>query len=36
MTEKIIGCAYKVDNILGHGFLVKVFENALIIEDRVD
>jgi GxxExxY protein len=29
MTEKIIGCAYKVSNCLGPGFLEKVYENAM-------
>ena len=29
ITEKIIGCAYKVMNGLGCGFLEKVYENAL-------
>lgn len=29
VTEKIIGCAYKVSNGLGSGFLEKVYENAL-------
>lgn len=28
ITEKIIGCAYKVSNTLGNGFLEKVYENA--------
>lgn len=28
----IIGCAYKVHNTLGTGFLEKVYENALMIE----
>jgi len=32
ITEKIIGCAYKVSNTLGIGFLEKVYENALGIE----
>jgi GxxExxY protein len=32
ITEKIIGCAYKVHNSLGAGFLEKVYENALTIE----
>ena len=32
LTEKIIGCAYKVHNTLGPGFLEKVYENALRIE----
>ncbi|MGD0003002.1 MAG: GxxExxY protein [Anaerolineaceae bacterium] len=29
LTEKIIGCAFKVCNSLGAGFLEKVYENAL-------
>ncbi|NGX53404.1 MAG: hypothetical protein K1000chlam4_00115 [Chlamydiae bacterium] len=29
VTEVIIGCAYRIANILGHGFLEKVYENAL-------
>ena len=33
-TKSIIGCFYKVYNILGYGFLEKVYENALIIELR--
>ena len=32
MTEKIIGCAYKVYNTLGFGFLESVYENSLLIE----
>ncbi len=34
ITEKIIGCAYKVSNELGCGFLEKVYENALAYEIR--
>jgi len=34
ITEKIIGCAYTVANILGSGFLEKVYENALAHELR--
>jgi hypothetical protein len=34
VTEKIIGCAYKVHNFLGSGFLEKVYENALAMELR--
>ena len=34
ITEKIIGCAYKVANELGCGFLEKVYENALAHELR--
>jgi len=29
ITEKVIGCAYRVANGLGPGFLEKVYENAL-------
>ncbi|MEP6920352.1 MAG: GxxExxY protein [bacterium] len=32
LTHKIIGCAYKVHNALGPGFLEKVYENSLRIE----
>ena len=32
LSEKIIGCAYTVANTLGHGFLEKVYENALLHE----
>ena len=31
-TQRIIGCAYKVHNSLGSGFLEKVYENAVRIE----
>ena len=34
ITEVIIGCAYKVANGLGCGFLEKVYENALLHELR--
>ena len=34
LTEKIIGCAYKVSNTLGCGFLEKVYENSLAHELR--
>ena len=34
VTEKIIEAAYKVHNILGYGFLEKVYQNSLIIELR--
>ena len=34
ITAKIIGCAYRVSNALGCGFLEKVYENALILELR--
>jgi GxxExxY protein len=32
LTHTIIGCAYKVHNFLGFGFLERVYENALRIE----
>jgi GxxExxY protein len=32
LTEVIIGCAFKVHNALGAGFLEQVYENALRIE----
>ena len=32
LTESIIKAFYKVYNNLGHGFLEKVYENALVIE----
>jgi GxxExxY protein len=32
LTEHIIGCAFKVSNTLGCGFLEKVYENALVHE----
>jgi GxxExxY protein len=34
ITEKIIGCADTLANELGHGFLEKVYENALTHELR--
>ncbi len=34
LTVIIIGCAFKVSNTLGCGFLEKVYENALAIEIR--
>ena len=32
LTEKIIGCAYKVYNKMGFGFLESVYEQCLMIE----
>ena len=34
ITDAIIGCAFKVSNKLGAGFLGKVYENALAVELR--
>ena len=32
LTNTIIGCAYKVHNVLGYGFLESVYEKAMRIE----
>jgi GxxExxY protein len=32
LTENIIKCAYMVHNVLGFGFLEKVYENSMLIE----
>ena len=32
ITEKIIGCAYRVYNVMGAGFLESVYERCLAIE----
>ena len=32
LSEKIIGCAFRVHNHFGFGFLEKVFENAMVVE----
>jgi GxxExxY protein len=32
IPEIVIGCAFKIHNSLGTGFLEKVYENALVIE----
>jgi GxxExxY protein len=34
ITERIIGCSFTVANALGHGFLEKVYQNALAYELR--
>ena len=34
LTQQIIGFCYRVSNILGHGFVEKVYENALAFELR--
>lgn len=35
LTQKIIGCAFEVSNVLGCGFLEKVYEKALVHELRI-
>jgi GxxExxY protein len=32
ITERIIGCVHEVSNVLGSGFLERVYENALAFE----
>jgi GxxExxY protein len=32
LSQVILGCAYKVSNELGTGFLEKVYENAMMVE----
>ncbi len=34
VTERIIGCAFKVAHTLGHGFIEKFYENAMAHEIR--
>jgi GxxExxY protein len=34
VTQKIIGCAFKVSNTLGIGYVEKVYENALVVATR--
>ncbi len=34
LTEKVIGCAYRVYNQMGFGFLESVYEKCLLIEFR--
>jgi GxxExxY protein len=34
LTEKIIGCSYRVYNAMGFGFLESVYEKCLLIELR--
>jgi len=36
ITERIIGCAYKVSNTLGIGFIEKIYENAHFHEMKKD
>ncbi|MBN1919504.1 MAG: GxxExxY protein [Verrucomicrobia bacterium] len=34
VTEQIIGCAYRVHNTMGFGFLESVYENCMLVELR--
>jgi GxxExxY protein len=34
ITRQIIGCAYRVYNTMGHGFLESVYENCMLVELR--
>ncbi len=34
LTEKVIGCAYRVYNRMGYGFLESVYEKCMLIELR--
>jgi GxxExxY protein len=34
LTEKIIGCAYRIYNTMGFGFLESVYEKCMLIELR--
>ena len=36
LTEKIIGIFYKVYNDLGYGFLENVYENAMMIDFKIE
>jgi len=36
LTERIIGCAFRVQNALGCGFLEKVYENAMMVALQQD
>ena len=31
-VHRIVGCAMEVQNVIGHGFHEKVYENALVVE----
>jgi GxxExxY protein len=31
-VHRIVGCAFEVSNVLGHGLSEKVYENALVVE----
>ena len=32
LTDKVIGCAYRVYNIMGFGFIESVYEKCLLLE----
>jgi len=34
ITKQVIGCAYAVSNVLGAGFVEKVYERAMVVELR--
>ena len=34
LTRQVIGCAYRVYNTMGHGFLESVYESCMLIELR--
>ena len=34
-THQILGCAFDVLNEFGHGLIVKIYENALVVEFRL-
>jgi len=34
ISQRVIGCAYQISNILGCGFLEKVYENAMVHDLR--
>ena len=36
LTEKVIGCAYRVYNKMGYGFLESVYEKCLMIESKLN
>ena len=34
-THQVLGCAFDVLNVIGHGFHEKVYENALVVEFKL-